>query len=223
MRGLLMTTSVAKSLIAYTAAAGLLTITPGLDTALVLRTAVVEGPRRAMLAGLGICAGVFSWAIAASVGLGVLLTVSRAAYSLLRFLGGAYLIFLGVIIFLRGRSQASITEAVSRSALNSSGLKPTSNWFLRGLLTNLLNPKVGVFYVTFLPQFIPQGTNVVLFGLLLAGIHVTEGMLWFLLLVSGTRLISGWIQRPAVTRALDCATGTVLVGFGIRLMWEKQR
>src|SRR5947207_726233 len=94
-----------QSLLAYTAAAGLLTITPGLDTALVLRTAAVEGPRRAMLAGVGICAGLFSWAVAASVGLGALITVSRAAYDLFRLVGGAYLIFLGVTILRRAQLQ----------------------------------------------------------------------------------------------------------------------
>ena len=209
---------------AFAIAAALLTITPGLDTALVLRTAAVEGPRRAMLAGTGICCGLFAWALAVSVGLGALLAVSRLAYNVLRIAGACYLIYLGARIFLR-KSTALVDAAAERADELKGGSSDASaaRWFVRGFLTNILNPKVGVFYVTFLPQFIPAGAGVTWFSLLLASIHVAEGILWFILLISATSLFSRWLRRPWVAKTIDRITGTVLVGFGIALALERSR
>src|SRR5215472_10505929 len=91
------------ALLAFTLAAGVLTVTPGLDTALVLRTAVVEGPARAMVAGLGICCGLFGWGLLVSAGLGALLAVSALAFDVLRVAGALYLVYLGTRLLLRLR------------------------------------------------------------------------------------------------------------------------
>lgn len=218
--------NIEHALITFAIAAALLTITPGLDAALVLRTAAVEGPRRAMLAGAGICCGLFAWALAVSVGLGALLTVSRVAYNVLRFVGAGYLIYLGIRIFFRALPGSGEMDSIA-SSRNVAGARDlgtgASRWFGRGFLTNVLNPKVGVFYVTFLPQFIPSGVRVTAFSLLLASIHVVEGILWFLVLIFATGLMSGWLRRPRVAKAIDRTTGTVLVGFGVALMLEKGR
>lgn len=215
---------ITHALLTFTIAAGLLTITPGLDTALVLRTAAVESPKSAMLAGSGICLGVLTWGFAVSVGLGAILAVSHLAYNALRIAGAGYLIYLGAGMLFRSRSSMLEAEAAqSPQAVNIRGSKNRSQWFLRGLLTNLLNPKVGVFYVTFLPQFIPSGVSVMSFSMLLATIHAIEGMLWFWLLTHATQIFSTWLRRPAVTRTLDRATGTVLVGFGLELVFSKQK
>ena len=96
-------------------------------------------------------------------------------------------------------------------------------WFVRGLLTNLLNPKVGIFYVTFLPQFIPSGVSLTSFSVLLACIHATEGILWFSVLTLATRPLARWLKRPRVVRTLDRATGTVLIGFGLALVFDRRR
>lgn len=216
--------TVGHALFAFSIAAALLTITPGLDTMLVLRTAAVEGSRRATLAGAGICCGVFCWALAVSVGLGALLAVSRFAYDLLRIAGACYLIYLGARIFFR---EAAILNSASAEELArpkyASSNAGAPRWFARGFLTNILNPKVGIFYVTFLPQFIPAGVGVTSFSLLLASIHVAEGILWFILLISATSLISEWLRRPRVARTIDRITGTVFVGFGVALALEKSR
>lgn len=201
------------SLIAFTLAAGLLTITPGLDTALVLRTAAVEGPRRAMLAGAGICLGCLTWGLATAVGLGALLNVSRLAYGVLRLAGACYLIALGVRMLLRAPHRIAVWAEPSDHA---------GRWFTRGFLTNLLNPKVGVFYVTFLPQFVPAGVSVTWFSMLLAGIHATEGILWFALLTLATRPLGTWLERPGVAPTIDRATGVMLVGFGLGLLAERR-
>lgn len=216
--------SVGHALFAFSLAAALLTITPGLDTALVLRTAAVEGSRRAALAGAGICCGLFAWALSVSVGLGALLAVSRFAYNLLRIAGACYLIYLGGKIFFREPASFADAPAPGRKDRRPASSNASSpRWFIRGFLTNILNPKVGVFYLTFLPQFIPAGVGVVSFSLLLASIHVTEGVLWFIMLISATSLFSRWLRRPRVAKMIDHITGTVLVGFGVALALEKSR
>jgi threonine/homoserine/homoserine lactone efflux protein len=96
--------SVVVALIAYTAAATLLTITPGLDTALVLRTAATEGARRALWSGLGIITGCLVWATLVAAGLGVLLIASHPAYTVLRWLGAAYLLFVGLQLLRKPRT-----------------------------------------------------------------------------------------------------------------------
>lgn len=212
------------ALLAFTLAAGLLTITPGLDTALVLRTAAVEGPRRAMLAAVGICCGLLTWGLAASVGLGALLAASQIAYKALRMAGACYLIFLGTKMLLRKHLSSSAMGDALVPPVGADSVSATApRWFVRGLLTNLLNPKVGVFYVTFLPQFIPAGAPVIRFSMLLAAIHATEGILWFGLLILATRPLSRWLRRPRVAQTLDRATGTVLVGFGLGLVLDHRR
>jgi threonine/homoserine/homoserine lactone efflux protein len=209
------------ALLAFTIAAGLLTSTPGLDTALILRTAAVEGSRRAILATIGICFGLLTWGLAASVGLAALLAASQVAYRVLRVVGACYLIFLGLKMLLRKHPSSS---AISDSALPTIHVSTSApRWFVRGLLTNLLNPKVGVFYVTFLPQFIPAGVAVIRFSMLLAAIHAAEGIVWFSVLILATRPLTRWLRRPRVAQTLDRTTGTVLVGFGLGLVLDNRR
>ena len=202
-----------QSLIAFTLAAALLTVTPGLDTALVLRTAAAEGPRRAFAAALGICLGCLAWGTLVAVGLGVLLEASEFAYLVLKWIGAAYLLYLGVRLILVPRDDAQGGEA---------SFPARATWFLRGLLTNLLTPKVGAFYVSFLPQFIPAGANVPSTTLLLAGVHAGLGLLWFLLLIGATRPLAKVLRRPGLVRGLDRVTGGVLIFFGLRLAFSRQ-
>lgn len=214
------------ALLAFTLAAAILTITPGLDTALVLRTAAVEGGRRALMAGLGICAGCLLWGAIAAFGLGSLLAVSTLAYDTLRICAAVYLFYLGAKLLWRtlpGHRPAQAGTA-SEGAAPASAATSTSatGWFLRGCLTNALNPKVGIFYITFLPQFIPAGADVLTFSLLLAAIHAVLGVLWFTLLVAATRPLARWLSRPAVMRGLDRMTGAVFIAFGLKLALEKR-
>lgn len=202
-----------QSLVAFTFAAALLTVTPGLDTALVLRTAAAEGGRRAFAAALGICLGCLAWGALVAVGLGVLLEASELAYLALKWIGAAYLLYLGMRMILVARDEA---------ATGANPPPPRANWFLRGLLTNLLNPKVGAFYVSFLPQFVPAGASVPATTLLLAAIHAGLGLAWFLLLIGATRPLARVLREPGLVRALDRLTGGVLIFFGLKLAFSRQ-
>jgi len=214
--------TIGQALLSFTLAAGLLTLTPGLDTALVLRTAVVEGGKQAMLAGTGICFGCLLWGAAASFGLSALLAVSGFAYNVLRIAGAIYLGYLGIKLVVRAFAFTSSNSAVE-PVWKEHESRDSSLWFKRGLLTNILNPKVGVFYLSFLPQFIPAGVPVWSFSLLLALIHATEGLLWFLLLTNATELLSGWLKQRRVIMALDSAMGAIFIGFGLKLAFDKAR
>ena len=199
----------AGSLIAFAAAAALLTVTPGLDTALVLRTAAVEGRRRAFAAAIGIGLGCLAWGGLVALGLGALLAASELAYRVLKWAGAAYLLWLGLQLILSKR-----TGLASADALPAGGV---TTWLRRGLLTNLLNPKVGVFYVSFLPQFIPAGSSVPAMTVLLAAIHVALGLIWFAALILATAPLGQALKRPKVIRALDRVTGGVFILFAGKL------
>ncbi|WP_447919325.1 LysE family translocator [Achromobacter aegrifaciens] len=208
------------ALLAFTLAAAILTVTPGMDSALVLRTAAVEGSRRALMAGLGVATGCLAWGAVAAFGLGSLLLVSTLAYDALRLCAALYLFYLGVKLLwgtLPGKQAVPNATRPTPAAASS-----TSGWFVRGCLTNALNPKIGIFYITFLPQFIPAGADVLRFSLLLAGIHAVLGILWFALLVAATRPLARWLSRPAVMRGLDRMTGAVFIAFGLKLALEKR-
>lgn len=204
------------SLLAFTLAAALLTVTPGLDTAMVLRTAAVEGPRRAYAAAIGIGTGCLVWGVVAAAGLGAVLLASELAYRLLQAVGAAYLFYLGLRLIFgsRGLTGAELPDAARGGT--------AWGWFGRGVTTNLLNPKVGLFYVTFLPQFIPAEANVFLFGAVLALVHDVLGLIWFSALILATRPLGRWLKQPAVTQWLDRATGGLFLAFGARLALDQR-
>ena len=204
-------TPLAASIAAFTAAAALLTVAPGLDTALVLRAAAAEGPRRALVAGLGICLGCLAWGAVVALGLGILLQASRLAYTILKWAGALYLLWLGLQLLFSNRERFNGPVRAGRGS-----------WLARGFLTNALNPKVGIFYVSFLPQFIPAGADVPALTLLLASIHAALGLAWFAILVAATRPLARALERPRVIRALDRATGTIFLLFAARLALSRE-
>jgi threonine/homoserine/homoserine lactone efflux protein len=200
------------AVLTFTLVAVVLTLTPGLDTALVLRAALTQGRRQALATAAGIVAGLFVWGAAASVGVSALLTASELAFDGLRYAGAAYLVVFGVRMLVRAarsRKEAAATPAADRgSAWRAARL---------GLSTNLLNPKVGVFYVALLPQFAPSGSDPLAVGLLLSGVHAVLSLAWFGALITLAGALGRWLRRPRTARAIDGVTGVTLVGFGLRL------
>ncbi|MFE4970592.1 LysE family translocator [Kitasatospora sp. NPDC056651] len=188
---------------------GLLTLTPGLDTALVLRTSALGRRSQAWGVVLGIQTGTLIWGTLTSAGVTALLTASQVAYDILRWAGAAYLVWMGIGM-LRDRGGRAAAEEEPEEGGFAQGWR-------RGTLTNLLNPKVGVFYVAVLPQFIPAGAPHFAAGVALTCVHVVEGVLWSTVLVGFAQALRGWLRRPAARRLMDRVTGTVVVGFGLKL------
>jgi threonine/homoserine/homoserine lactone efflux protein len=201
------------AVLSFAVLGALLTITPGLDTALVLRSAITMGRGPAFATALGINAGALIWGAAAAVGVSALLTASETGYLVLRLAGAVYMLYLGVRMIV-GALRRSGSTPVGRPVPKTPS---TWNTFGRGLLTNLLNPKIGAFYVAVLPQFIPAGTSPLGMGLLLALVHDVEGLIWFTAIITGAGALRGFLARRRVQRAVDAGTGAVLVGFGVKL------
>ncbi|MFE7801468.1 LysE family translocator [Nocardia sp. NPDC057440] len=207
--------SVWMGLVSFAAVAGLLTLVPGVDTALVLRAAIVRGSHHAFATALGVGTGVLVWGAAAACGLSVLLTTSHLAYTVLRIAGAVYLVWLGVkTLVTLWRGQGSTADAEDGDGDASGGLLRA---WARGAATNLLNPKIGVFYIAMLPQFIPPEAPHLAMGVALAVVHDIEGMLWFSVLIFGVQFTRTWIARPSVKRAMEAVTGSVLLAFGVKL------
>lgn len=203
-----------QSLFTFTLAAALLAATPGVDTALVLRTLVMAGPARAVRAALGIAAGCLVWGAVVALGLGALLTASTLAFNIVKVLGAAYLIWQGIRL-LRGPAESAPKPSATPS---STPATPAGSAFWQGFLTNVLNPKVGVFYVTLLPQFVVADVPAGPYIFALAAIHVGLSVLWFLILIVAARQLRGWMSRPRVQRTMDRVTGVVFVAFGLKLV-----
>ncbi|MCB8878954.1 LysE family translocator [Acidisoma cellulosilytica] len=204
--------TLASDLIAFTLAASLLTITPGLDTALVLRTIAASGPGQAFKAACGVALGCFAWGLIVAAGLGALLAASHLAYEALRWVGALYLFYLGGKLILSPRREGI--------ELRDARMPVAPRVWLRGFLTNILNPKVGIFYVSFLPQFIPPHASVPVMIVALAAIHVVLGIAWFGLLIAAARSLLPLLQKPRVVAAMDRLTGFVFLGFGLKLAFS---
>ena len=195
-----------------------LTIAPGVDTVLVLRNAGRGGFDHGIVTSLGICSGLFVHATLSSLGLSVILLQSSQLFSLLKYAGAIYLLYLAVQSLRaawRGEGMVVVTQGpVRRTRLSGA--------FREGILSNVLNPKPILFYMMFLPQFIDPTHSALPQSLLVAGIHFLQGMVWlggFSLMVHGAR---GFLARPAIARGLHGLTGTILLVFGVKLAFTQR-
>jgi threonine/homoserine/homoserine lactone efflux protein len=191
----------------------LLTISPGADMALVAKITLERGRRPALLATLGICSGLLVHATASALGLSIILATSAEAFTVVKLVGAAYLAYLGVQS-LRSSFRHGGVEAPSTRR----GMSP----YLQGVLSNVLNPKVAVFYLTFLPQFMSPGDNVLLRSLAFAVAHAVMGIAWLSAYAYVLARVSGALGGAGVRRWLERVTGVVLIGLGARLALERR-
>lgn len=199
------------AVIAFSLASALIVLLPGPDTLVVVRSLVRTGRRGAALTAAGVLSGAMVWVVGAALGISALLRASHDAYLVLRVVGGAYLVWLGVqSLRARGIPLHDDVPAGRRGLLGRG--------FGAGLATDLLNPKVGVFFVTFLPGFVPAGEPVGRTTLLFGTIFVVESAAYFAVLLLLARRVTAWMARPVVRRRLERVTGVVLVGLGARLV-----
>ncbi|MFF3274694.1 LysE family translocator [Streptomyces chrestomyceticus] len=226
-----------SSLLGFTAVAVLLTISPGPDFAVVLRTSLGSGRRPALCSALGIAAGCFVWGLAGAAGLTAMLSASQAAYDALRIAGALYLMWLGFQALRSARRSSKAAREAKASRMEAGGTgagapvpetgpadrQSPLQAFRTGLLTNVLNPKVGVVYMSLLPQFIPHDAPVVTTTLLLVAVHAVLGLVWLGGIALAVHRARAFFQRPRVRRRMDQATGGVLLALGAAVGVETAR
>lgn len=204
-----------QSLLGFGLLAAVVTITPGLDTVLVLRQAIRGRRQVAFAAAAGICLGTLVWGVAAATGLGALLVASEAARTVLTWAGVAFLLYLAAGYLraaFRGDPHSDLTADVPDTVREA---------LAKGLLTNLLNPKVAVFYVTVLPLFLPAGHAPALVGAALAGVHALLGIVWFTVVILGAHAVRGFLAGRRGGRVVDGAAGVAMLGFALVLGLER--
>lgn len=189
-------------------------VIPGPDMALVARNVLRHGRVAGFATSAGICTGILGWAVAAALGVSTILATSAFAFGALKLAGAAYLIYLGVATLL-ARDEFVDASVNERSKL------PWHRAWLQGLLSALLNPKLGVFFLTLLPQFIAPGDPAAGRALQLAVLFDFIGLVWLMTYSAMLGAVSAALRRPGPRRLMRWLTGTILVGLGARVALER--
>ncbi|HKC62637.1 MAG TPA: LysE family translocator [Pyrinomonadaceae bacterium] len=210
-----------SQVLAFTGIAAVLTLTPGADTMLVMRNVLERGQRAGLLTTFGICTGLFFHATLSALGLSLILVRSATAFEVVKMVGACYLVFLGGQSIWRAIRHKAESSDVPESKV---AVHEKKGWqsYLEGLLTNVLNPKVAIFYLAFLPQFISVSDSVFAKSILLASIHFVLGIAWLSLVTLLLGRVRALLTRPRIKRAIEATTGAVLIAFGARLAMERR-
>ena len=202
-------------LLPYLAVIAVLTITPGPDMLLALRNGIRGGTEAAWATGLGCSVGIAVHATLAVLGLSAILAASSEAFTVVKIAGAAYLVFLGV--------QAIVSSLRHRDAglVERSSAGPSGSAFRQGLVTNLLNPKIALLFLTLLPQFVADGEPRVATTAVLAGIFLAGAVVWWRLFSLAVGPLGRFLSRPGVVAWFDRGTGVLLVGLGVRVALDR--
>lgn len=201
------------SLLAFLGVSTLIIVTPGPDTALVVRNTLHSGRRAGVATVLGIVCGITAWVIAAAIGLATVLERSAIAFSAIKVAGGAYLVVIGLLTLRQRQPSTAVGAGVSL-------LTARRAWTL-GWLSASLNPKLGMFFLTLLPQFVGPGTDESARLLALAGAFGVLGLTWLLIVVEAVARTRTAVGRPRVGRVVRSVMGTVLIGLGVRVIFVR--
>ncbi len=189
-----------------------LNITPGADTMYILTRSIAHGKRAGIISVLGICTGCLAHILCAAFGLSLLLTTSATLFALVKYAGAGYLVYLGVKMCRdRGTPFEKLDSANERA--------DTLAIYRQGVLTNALNPKVALFFLSFLPQFIqPEQAHTALPFLILGGTFLTTGMIWCLFLAYAASLMTSALRKNArIGQLMNKMSGVIFIGFGLQL------
>jgi threonine/homoserine/homoserine lactone efflux protein len=201
----------------FFAVSALVIVTPGQDTALTIRSTLLGGRRRGIATALGVATGQAAWTFAASIGITALLLASGPAFLAVKLAGTAYLVFLGGQMLVHALRHSSARTEVARPV---GGLSPLTA-YRQGVVSNLGNPKMAVFFTSLLPQFAPESGPRFAFFLLLGLCFCLMTAVWLTCYAFAVARAKGLFERPRVRRFVDGLTGAVLVGLGIRLAAER--
>lgn len=207
-----------SQVLAFTLLAALMTVSPGADTLLVVRNVLRGGRRDGLATAFGICSGLYVHALLSALGISVILMHSAAAYMALKIAGAAYLVWLG----LQSLRSAGRARPQAAAGNEQPARVPAGQAWREGFITNVLNPKVIVFYLALLPQFIGAGDPVLAKSLLLTAIHMAEGIVWFAIVSFLVDRSRRFFLRPLFRRWIDGLCGAFLVALGARLALQRQ-
>lgn len=212
-------------LLPYVGLIVLLTITPGPDMVLVLRNGLRAGTSAAWVTGVGCCSGIAIHAVAATAGLSAILAASAEAFTVLKLAGAAYLVWLGVTsiastIGRRGDEEEALT-ALARSGPERSRVDLRAA-FRQGLVSNLLNPKIAILFLTLLPQFVDTGEPRAATTAVLAATFVAIGLIWMRLFSLALGPISRALRRGSIGVYIERVTGVALIGIGVGVALERR-
>ena len=198
----------------FVAVATLVVITPGPDMTLVARNTFAGGRLSGLATSVGTCSGLLVHATAAALGLSAVLLASSQAFTVVKVAGAVYLIVLGIRTIVAAGRGVTVRE----------GVKAADPWtaYRQGVLTNVLNPKVAVFFLSLLPQFVDPGPGFTWRLLLLSGLFIAMGLVWLTAYTLGLHAVSAFVARPPVRRVVDTLTGGVLVALGVRLALQRR-
>lgn len=202
-----------SSFLAFLAISAVVIATPGPDTALTIRNAIAGGRPAGLATALGVSVGQLIWSIATSLGLVAVLLASEPIFHTLRLVGAAYLIYLGVQSL---RSAFASSSAPSFKQQASSTLSPGKAFF-QGVINDLANPKMAVFFASVLPQFAPQGQGMLFHLVLLGLVFSLLTLAWLAIYASVIASAGAWLSRSKVRRSIDGVAGFALVGMGVRV------
>ncbi len=206
----------------FAAASVIVVLFPGPDTLVVLRNLLRGGRRAAARTAAGVLCGLSIWVAAAALGVSALLRTSQYASLALRVAGACYLLVLGIrSLRAREHPEAVVEDGIDPQAGRARRASLLGTGFTSGLATDLLNPKVGIFFVTFLPGFIPHGAPVGAWSLAFGGIFVLETAAYFAVMVLASETVVRLMGNRSIRRRIDRATGMALVGFAVRLAVER--
>lgn len=202
---------------AFLIAITILTLTPGLDTAVVIRNTSRSGMKDGCVTSFGICLGLFVHATFSAIGISAILLQSAEAFQIMKWVGAAYLIYLG-INGLRSTLKGGSSLKLSDTSHDKFQLKRSLR---EGFLSNVLNPKTAVFYLAFLPQFIDPEYSPFIQSLLMATIHFFIAMAWQCGLAGAINFAKRLVQNGSIMTWMEGLTGVVLIGLGIKLLLEE--
>ncbi|HEX4282828.1 MAG TPA: LysE family translocator [Solirubrobacteraceae bacterium] len=202
-------------LLVFIGVAAIVIVVPGPDTAVVTKNVLVHGRRAAFGTSLGVSAGLSVWTLAAAIGVASLVRASAVAFTVLKLIGALYLVWLGLqALRAAGQTDSGALRSANKPAMGALG------GFRQGFLSDLANPKIGIFFTSLLPQFVDPGHPVLLPFLALGAVFVLMTVVWLSAYCLIAARAAATLQRPRVRAAMDRFTGIVLIALGLRLAIE---
>lgn len=205
------------SLLAFCLMALMMSMLPGADTVLIMKNTISHGAKAGRSTILGMATGLTFWTLIAVLGLAVVIAQSLLLFSAIKYLGAAYLLYLGIrVFFTKNLLSVEAVEVEHQHSIDKSSHRTYKESYLQGAISNILNPKTVLVYITFMPQFIDLNGNIhqqlIGLGLILTLIAVS----WFMIVVYLVDHMQRWLQKPRIQTIFQKSTGVMLLGVGVK-------